>query len=148
MHKLIKKIAKGDQWDDSVTLEYHDRIKSRLRVTLNSGSESGIVLARGMSLQHGDVLQAEDGFTVLVEAAKEKVSTVKTNNPHLLARLCYHLGNRHIPLQIESGWLRYLHDHVLDDMVRAMGLEVIIEDDNFEPESGAYSHGNGHSHAH
>ena len=90
MHSLVKKISKSDTWDDTVTLEYKDRTKSRLRVTLNSGNESGILLPRGTSLHHGDVLQSENGFTVLVEAAKEKVSTAKTDDPHLLTRVYNH----------------------------------------------------------
>lgn len=152
MHKLIRKVSKPDkcqdEYDDSLTLEYHDRTKSRLRVTLNSGNESGILLPRGTSLRHGDVLQTENGFTVLVEAAKETVSTVKTDDSHLLTRVCYHLGNRHVPLQIEKNWVRYLHDHVLDKMVKAMGLEVTVENGHFDPEAGAYDHGHSHQHAH
>ena len=146
MNNLIKKIAKPDKCDDSVILEYNERTKSRLRVTLNSGIEAGIQLPRGTSLQQGDVLQTEDGFTVSVEAAKEKVSTVKTEDTHLLSRACYHLGNRHVPLQIETSWVRYLHDPVLDEMVESLGLTVTVEDDFFEPESGAYSHSHSHSH--
>ena len=148
MLKLVKKIPKPDKCDDTVTLDYNDRTRSRLRVTLNSGVESGIVLPRGTSLYNGDVLQSENGFTVLIEASKETVSTVKTDNPHLLARVCYHLGNRHVPLQIESTRVRYLHDHVLDEMVKSMGLDVIVENECFEPESGAYHGGHSHHHEH
>lgn len=82
-----------------------------------------------------------------VLAAQESVSTVYLNDPLLLARACYHLGNRHVPLQIDSGFIRYQHDHVLDDMVRGLGLEVSIERTTFEPESGAYGR-HSHSHAH
>lgn len=148
MYNLVKKISKSDSWDDTVTLEYRERTKSRLRVTLNSGNESGILLPRGTNLHHGDILQSENGFTVLVEAAKEMVSTAKTDDPHLLARVCYHLGNRHVPLQIESTQLRYLHDHVLDEMLESMGLIVIVENTYFEPESGAYNHNNVDNHKH
>lgn len=148
MQQLIKKITECDQYNDTVTLEYNDRTKSRLRVTLNSGEDAGIHLPRGSSLLHGDVLQTEDGFTVLVEAAKEKVSTVKTDDAHLLARACYHLGNRHVPLQIEETWVRYRHDHVLDDMLVSLGLTVIVADETFEPESGAYHSGHSHQHTH
>lgn len=150
MYNLIKKVVHVDKYDDRVILDYNDRTKSRLRVTLVSGFEAGIHLPRGTSLQHGDVLQSEEGFTVLIEAAKETLSTVKTEDPHLLARACYHLGNRHVPLQIEHDGLRYLHDHVLDEMLESLGLNVIVEKQTFEPESGAYhsGHNHGHSHAH
>ena len=65
----------------------------------------------------------------------------------LIARACYHLGNRHVPLQITQYWVRYAHDHVLDAMIRDLGLLVDHEEAPFEPESGAYS-GGGHHHHH
>jgi len=86
---------------------------------------------------------------VQVLAAPERVSTVRCADPLLLARAAYHLGNRHVPLQIEAGFLRYQHDHVLDEMVRGLGLEVLIEQAPFEPEAGAYQsapHGHAHDH--
>ena len=88
---------------------------------------------------------------IRVLAAPETVSTVRCADPHLLARAAYHLGNRHVPLQIDPGLLRYQHDHVLDDMLRGLGLTVETEQAPFEPEAGAYqsaphshSHGNDH----
>ena len=102
-------------------------------------------------LRHGDLLLADDGRVVEVEAASETVSTVHTSDAVLLARACYHLGNRHVALQIGSDWLRYQHDHVLDDMLRGFGLEVRVDEAPFEPEGGAYvaaSHSHAHSHQH
>ena len=84
-------------------------------------------------------------------AAAETVSTVHSDNGLVLARACYHLGNRHVPLQIGPGWLRYAHDHVLDDMLRGFGLTVRVERAPFEPEAGAYvaaSHAHTHAHDH
>jgi hypothetical protein len=76
-------------------------------------------------LRGGDLLATEDGSEVIeVIAAPESVSVVRCADPFLLARACYHLGNRHVPLQIMPGELRYHHDHVLDDMLRQFGLEV------------------------
>jgi urease accessory protein len=86
-----------------------------------------------------------------VIAAPESVSVVRCADPFLLARACYHLGNRHVPLQIMPGELRYHHDHVLDDMLRQFGLEVTYASLPFEPEAGAYAsdaHSHSHSHAH
>jgi urease accessory protein len=77
----------------------------------------------------------------LILAAPEQVSVARTDDALLLARACYHLGNRHVALQITPGELRYLADHVLDDMVRGLGLAVTQESAPFEPEAGAYSHG-------
>jgi len=135
----------------TVTLTLEQRAKSRLRVVLDDGREAGIFLERGEALKDGDRLVSEDGLEVRVVAASERVSTIVATDPLLLARACYHLGNRHVALQIELGRLRYLHDHVLDDMVRGLGLEVRVEEAPFEPEPGAYGgstspHGHGHHH--
>jgi len=82
---------------------------------------------------------------VLVKAAKECVTTVCDNDPLLLTKAAYHLGNRHVALQIEEGFLRYQHDHVLDELVHDLGLKAEVENEPFEPESGAYT---SHSHSH
>lgn len=129
----------------TLTLTYDQRTKSRQKVTLDNGREAGLFLTRGLILQQGDMLQAETGEVVEVLVAKESVSSVYVNDPLTIARTCYHLGNRHVPLQITAGFIRYQHDHVLDDMVRGLGLAVAVEKAAFEPEAGAYG---GHSHAH
>ena len=127
-----------------LTLPHERRIISRQRVTLDDGSEAGLFLPRGSSLQHGDVLQGASGELIRVQAASETVSTLRCADPWLLARACYHLGNRHVPLQILPGMIRYQHDHVLDDMLHGLGLHVVVEQAPFEPEAGAY--GGGHEH--
>ena len=118
---------------------------------LDSGEEAGLFLERGSVLRHGDLLLADDGRVVEIQAAPETVSTVYTDNGLVLARAAYHLGNRHVALQVGPGWLRYVHDHVLDDMLRGFGLAVIVEQAPFEPEGGAYvaaPHSHAHTHAH
>ena len=142
-----KKHDRSTEVDVTVTLTLDQRIKSRLRVVLDDGREVGIFLERGESLKDGDLLVSEDGSVVRVVSAPERVSTVSSDDPHLLARACYHLGNRHVALQIEPGRLRYLHDHVLDDLARGLGLVVTVEDAPFESEPGAYG-GSTHSHDH
>ncbi|WP_330961156.1 urease accessory protein UreE [Photobacterium sp. 53610] len=136
-------------FDVTLSLPIDARIKSRLKVTLDDGRNAGLFLPRGYILRDGDLLTNDNGIAVTVLAAPELVSTVYCADPHLLARLSYHLGNRHVPLQIQPGWLRYQHDHVLDDMVHGLGGIVTVEQAPFEPESGAYGgqHG-GHSHHH
>ena len=94
-----------------------------------------------------DLLASVDGTIVVVRAAAEPVSEVRCDDPLLLARACYHLGNRHVPLQIEPGFVRYQHDHVLDEMLQGLGLSVAVCQAPFEPEPGAYG-GHGHSHSH
>jgi urease accessory protein len=135
---------------EQLVLPFELRQKSRLRARLASGLEVGLFLERGIVLRGGDLLLADDGTVVGVVAALETVSTVRDSDATRLARAGYHLGNRHVPVEIGSGWLRYGHDHVLDDMVRGLGLSVVVEQAPFEPEAGAYghSHSHGHDHAH
>jgi urease accessory protein len=131
----------------SLTLPFQDRQRSRLRVELSNGQEALLLMPRGSVLRGGDRLALSDGRVVLVLAAPEQVSTVRTSEAQALARAAYHLGNRHIPLEVGEGLVRYLHDHVLDGMVRALGLVVVVEQAPFEPESGAYGR-RGHAHGH
>jgi urease accessory protein len=134
--------------DRKLVLPFGERSKSRLRAMLDNGEEAGLFLERGSVLRHGDLLLADDGRVVEVWAAAETVSTVHTPDALMLARASYHLGNRHVALQIGTGWLRYQHDHVLDDMLRGFGLAVVIEELPFEPEGGAYVAASNHTHAH
>jgi len=148
---MLKVFEILDQPEDTtlvLNLPFELRQKSRLKVALNNGTEVGLMLPRGHLLRGGDCLRAEDGSIIRIEAADETVSTVRHSDPLMIARASYHLGNRHVPLQIGTGWLRYQHDHVLDDMVRGLGLEVSCEAAPFEPEAGAYGGGHGHSHEH
>lgn len=148
---MIRLISKADS-DRSPTatlcLPIDSRIRSRLRVELEDGREAGLFLPRGLILRGGDRLVSECGEVVEVVAAAETVSTIRSADALLLMRCAYHLGNRHVPLQVESGMLRYQHDHVLDDMVRGLGAEVICEQAPFEPEAGAYSSEGHHHHQH
>ncbi len=134
---------------ETLTLPFELRQKSRLRCRLDSGEEAGLVLERGTLLRGGDKLQAVDGRIIAVAAAPELLSVVATGDPVLLARAAYHLGNRHVAVQVLADALCFLHDHVLDDMLRGLGLPVRSESRPFEPEGGAYGrHEHGHSHAH
>lgn len=130
--------------DAALTLTFGDRQRSRLRTQLDSGEEVGLMLPRGRVLRDGDCLRASDGRVIEVRAAVEQVSTAYSDDMQLLARAAYHLGNRHMPLQVGAGWLRYRQDHVLDDMVKGLGLSVQTEQAPFEPEAGAYQAGHHH----
>ncbi len=135
----------------SVTLDYDARTRGRLRVTLDNGQEAGIFISRGKVLKHGDILSAQTGERVRVIACDEAVSTVTACHFNDLLLACYHLGNRHVSLEITDSYLRYRQDHVLDEMVRHLGLNVIHEHAPFSPESGAYqasAHHHGGTHAH
>ncbi len=131
----------------TLTLSFDQRVKSRQKVELDNGEPAGLFLPRGSLLLQGQKIVADSGELVEIRAAEEDVSTVYVEDPLLLARACYHLGNRHVALQIGPGFIRYQHDHVLDDMVRGLGLRVEFERAPFEPEAGAYD-GGGHSHSH
>ncbi|MET0792651.1 MAG: urease accessory protein UreE [Polyangiaceae bacterium] len=144
MRKIMEKVGDSVPAAVAVTLDHLARQKSRGLLRLDDGSEAALLLERGACLQHGDRLRADDGLVVQVQAALEGVSIVTARDPLELARAAYHLGNRHIAVQIGALRLAYLHDHVLDDMVRELGFQVSFAAEPFEPESGAY--GNGHAH--
>ncbi|VAW78767.1 Urease accessory protein UreE [hydrothermal vent metagenome] len=133
--------------DGYLTLPIEQRVRSRLRVMLDDGRDAGLFLPRGTLLRSGDRLGSQNGLVIEIVAADESVSTVYCDDLARLARAAYHLGNRHVPLQVEHGWLRYQHDHVLDDMLRQMGLHPIVEQAPFEPEAGAYQQ-TAHTHSH
>lgn len=148
MLTVSKRLTERRPATAKLVLPFELRQKSRLRTRLASGEEVGLFLERGIVLRGGDLLQAEDGTVIEVVAAPETVSTVSASDPWALARAAYHLGNRHVALQIGEGWVRYLHDHVLDDMVRGLGFAVKVEEAPFEPEAGAYGSSGMHTHAH
>ncbi|EES0787846.1 urease accessory protein UreE, partial [Escherichia coli] len=143
---LTRRVETPAQTTASVTLPVDMRVKSRIKVTLNDGRQAGLLLPRGLLLRDGDILSNENGDEFIkVIAADEAVSVVRCADPFMLAKACWHLGNRHVPLQIMPGELRYHHDHVLDDMLRQFGLDVDFAHLPFEPEAGAYA---SKSHAH
>lgn len=152
---LIRRVAAatnraGPDLTGTLSLTYEQRSRSRLRARLDDGREVGILLPRGEILIHGELLADERGELIRVQAAAEEVSCARTDDPRLLARAAYHLGNRHVALQIAPGRLCWLHDHVLDAMVRGLGLSVSVERMPFEPEAGAYGGAamvQGHGHA-
>jgi urease accessory protein len=121
-------------------LPFDLRQKSRLRATLASGEEVAIVLPRGQVLRGGDWVVASDGRVIEVVAQQEKVLHVSFATPEALTRAAYHLGNRHVPVQLGNGWLRIAADHVLAEMLRGLGASVSAIEAPFEPEAGAYGH--------
>jgi urease accessory protein len=133
--------------DARLVLPFDLRSRSRFRAQLAGGEEVAVILERGQVLRGGDRLLADDGRVIEIAAAPETVSSVHSTDVQQLARAAYHLGNRHVSLQIGKGWLRYRHDHVLDDMLQGLGLSVSLEQAPFEPEAGAY-HGTHHGHDH
>ena len=139
----------------TVELDWDVRQKSRFSATDSTGRELGIFLPRGTVVRGGDVLVAEDGSLVRVLAAPQPVLVITACTEHGtafdLTRAAYHLGNRHVPIELQPDHLKIEPDHVLADMLRAMHLTVTEAQDAFEPEGGAYAaggHGHGHDHSH
>ena len=136
----------------TVELDWDVRQKSRFAATDSAGRDLGIFLPRGTLVRGGDVLVAEDGSMVRVIAALQPVLVIthckNHGTPFDLTRAAYHLGNRHVPIELQPDHLKIEPDHVLADMLRAMHLIVTEQNLAFEPEGGAYAagHGGGHSH--
>jgi len=132
-------------------LPFDARRKSRLRTHLASGEEAALVLPRGEVLRGGDLVVAADGRVVEVIAAAERVLHVECASATELARCAYHLGNRHVPVEVGKGFLRLAEDHVLEKMLAGLGAKLSHVTAPFEPEAGAY-HGNAagghHDHEH
>ena len=118
-----------------LVLPFELRQKSRLRARLDSGEEVALVLPRGRVLRGGDRVTAADGRELEIVAALEKLLHIESEE---LARVAYHLGNRHVPLQVGPGFLRIAEDHVLEEMARRLGARVSHVEAPFEPEAGAY----------
>ena len=139
----------------TVELDWDVRQKSRFDATDSAGRTLGVFLPRGTAVRGGDVLVAEDGSFVLVRAAPQPVLVVRHCSEHGapfdLLRAAYHLGNRHVPLELRPDHLKLEPDHVLADMLRQQHLIVTEANEAFEPEGGAYvggGHGHGHDHGH
>ena len=139
----------------TVELDWDVRQKSRFAATDSQGRELAIFLPRGQAVRGGDVLVAEDGSMVRVIAAPQKVLKITACAEHGTAfdlmRAAYHLGNRHVPIELQPDHLKIEPDHVLADMLRSMHMKVVEADLPFEPEGGAYGGhvtNDGHSHHH
>src|SRR3990167_1052012 len=143
----------------TVELDWDVRQKSRFECTDSQGRSVGVFLPRGSVVRGGDVLVAQDGSLIKVLAAPQSVLKI-THCPNHgtafdLTRAAYHLGNRHVPIELRPDHLKIEPDHVLADMLRAMHLTVVEAREPFEPEGGAYGthpsaagHGQGHDHGH
>jgi len=146
---LVERLYEGSSAStETLELPFDLRCKSRLPTQLASGEEIGIFLSPGTVLRGGTRLESNDGRVVAVVAANEPLMEVRTNDALLLARGAYHLGNRHVAVQVASGSLRLQPDHVLRQMLIGLALPVGDIEAPFEPEAGAYSHGHQHDTMH
>jgi len=144
-------IHKAGSWQgapaDVVELDFAARQRRRIRLEGRDGLEFLLDLAEVPRLGEGDALVLEDGARVEVHCAPEQLLEVRAGRAVTLARLAWHLGNRHLATEIKEDALWLRHDHVIMDMLRGLGAEVAVVLRPFDPEGGAYS-GGGHGHTH
>ena len=145
----------ADRAVGQVTLSYDDRHRRRVRLRTECGMDFLLDLDRAALLRDGDGLRLEDGGWIAVAAAPEDVIDVRGETPRATARLAWHLGNRHLPVQIlEDGAIRFRYDHVIEEMVIGLGGRTMRQSASFTPEGGAYAgeagghHAQGHGHHH
>ncbi len=130
--------------DIHVVLNHEQRDKGRLRAISEEGTEVRLFLERGVALSVGELLRSECGKTIMIKGAVEEVVEASCDDWHTFTRACYHLGNRHVKIQIGPRWLRITPDHVLEEMLVQLGLTTASKQAVFVPESGAYAHGHHH----
>ena len=154
----VTRLTTSDQWlsdpEDRVVLAYEYRNRRRITLTSERGVEFLLNLAQVPDLKDGEGLLLSNGTTILVVAADEDLMEITCADPLLFARVAYHLGNRHLPVEIKPGTLRIHADHVVGDMVQGLGAKVALIKAPFSPEGGAYdtaghgAHDHGHRHEH
>ena len=127
-----------------LALPFELRQRSRLLTRLSTGEDAGLMLERGTVLRGGDTLLADDGRVVRVVAADEALMEARCNDAASLARCAFHMGNRHAPVEVRDGALRFAADEVLAGMLRGLGAVVTALQAPFEPEAGAYAGGHHH----
>jgi len=129
----------------TLTLDFDARHRRRIRLTADDGEDVLLDLPKAVAMADGDGLQLEDGRWLKVQAAAELIVEVKHKDPHQLVRLAWHLGNRHLPTEIRNHSLCIRPDHVIEDMLRGFGADLLNVEAPFQPEGGAYG---GHNHDH
>jgi urease accessory protein len=132
----------------TVTLDYEERHRRRTRLAADAGVEFLLDLPRALLLEDGDGLQLDDGRWIAVRAAPEALIEVTSADPTLLARLAWHLGNRHLPARIEPQRILIRRDHVIADMLSQLGAMLRFIEAPFTPERGAYDGVHAHEYAH
>ncbi len=131
----------------SLTLDFDARHRRRIRLTVDQGEDVLLDLPKAVAMADGDGLQLEDGRWLRVQAAAELIVEISHKDPRQLVRIAWHLGNRHLPTQIQDKVLRIRPDHVIEDMLLRFGADLAKVQVAFQPEGGAYgSHGHHHHH--
>lgn len=139
---LPSALAKGAPFD-ALTLAHDERRLRRKLLTLPKGEEVLLDFPEPLTLADGDMLELEDGRLVAIRAAEEEVYEIRGRDAVHVARLAWHLGNRHLPAQIEKNRILIRRDRVIRDMLIGLGAAVGERIERFSPEHGAYSHDHG-----
>lgn len=159
MRRALERVKAGD-WPKaksagSITLAFDDRFRRRIKLTTDQGQDLLLDLQRAERLDDGDGLKLETGQIIEVRAAEEDVLEIACADAKALARVAWHLGNRHLPTEVRGNALRIRPDHVIEDMALGLGAKVKHLRAPFRPEGGAYaqtaeshSHAHGHGHHH
>lgn len=150
--KRAREVKPAGEWDeasaiDCIALDAHERHRRRIVLTGERGTRFLLDLSHATALRDGDGLLLDDGAIVRVSGQPEPLFEVRAAGAQQLARLAWHLGNRHVDVQIVGDALRVRRDHVIEDMLRGLGARVIAIEAPFEPEAGAYAHQH-HGHEH
>jgi urease accessory protein len=145
-------IKAAGHWDetsavDAVALDAHERHRRRVVLSGERGTTFLLDLPQATALRHGDGLVLDDGAIVRVIGRPEPLIEIAAANAHDLARLAWHIGNRHVEVQIVGERLRIRRDHVIEDMLHGLGARLTPVEAPFDPERGAYEHHHGHSHS-
>ena len=130
----------------TLTLDFDARHRRRIRLTADQGEDILLDLPKAVAMSDGDGLQLEDGRWLMVQAAAEFIVEIRHKDPDQLLRLAWHLGNRHLPTEIQGQILRIRPDHVIEDMLRGFGADLLNVRAPFQPEGGAYSGHGAHNH--
>jgi urease accessory protein len=152
--KRAREVRAAGHWDDgsavdSITLDAHERHRRRVVLSAERGTRFLLDLPQATALHDGDGLVLDDGAIIRVVGRPEPLAEIAAADAHALARLAWHIGNRHIDVEIAGDRLRIRRDHVIEDMLRGLGAGLLHIDAPFNPEPGAYGHqGHEHNHGH
>jgi len=148
--KRARAVKTAGHWDsasavDSITLDAHERHRRRVVLAGERGTKFLLDLPQATALRDGDGLVLDDGAIVRIVGRPEPLIEIAAADTHELARVAWHIGNRHIDVQIVGERLRIRRDHVIEDMLRGLGARLTPVEAPFDPEHGAYDH-HGHEH--
>lgn len=146
--EAYERLDHSHQVDDHIVLDHDVREKGRFKSISKKGKEIRVFLERGKTLRVGECLKTECGKIIEIIGAEEEVIQASCDDWEVFSKACYHLGNRHVKIQVGERWLRMKSDYVLEEMLTLLGLHVEQTSAVFNPESGAYSESEGGHHHH